>query len=135
MKAQEDLDKLVADKVFGMIECDKWEAVSFGSAGGWVLQKCCDHEDGKCYSSYTIDTMHGKIGGVPPFSTNMSWTKKVLDYLEGNAQIIDLDHEGCWQGGVVVANKWLTNDRNEEWVEGTFEEVICELALMVVDPK
>lgn len=136
MKSGPELDRLVAEKVFGMVECDDWEPISFGSAGGCFLEKLCHHDKGKCWPKQTVPNMNGEIGGCPKYSTDVSWARKVLKYLEDNAQMIELTHEdGEWSGGIANGSEWLSDDDNKAWVEGSFEYVVCKLALMFVKNK
>lgn len=59
-----ELDLLVAEAL-GLVPCDAWEPVNFGSAGGPGLMSCgCYHESGACYP--TVE--NGRAGGLPPFS-------------------------------------------------------------------
>lgn len=44
----------------GQTPCDKWKQVSYGRAGGTVLQKDCECDN--CYPSISIGSIHGRIG-------------------------------------------------------------------------
>lgn len=77
----EDLAREVAHVVMQMIPCDKWTPISFGAAGGMVLEKKCDHATDFCYSVRkvgNIQAKQGTIGGVPPFATSLSTAWNVV---------------------------------------------------------
>jgi len=67
LEAGEELDKLVASEVMNMFPCDKWEYMSLGTAGGPVFIKKCKHTN--CYPKQYIESIHGRIGGLPQFSS------------------------------------------------------------------
>jgi|GEM_PF-6805450 len=67
MKPGPELDKAVADKM-GMIPCEMWTPINFGSAGGPALEKNCVHGENACYPTNEVGSIQGNIGGVPAFS-------------------------------------------------------------------
>lgn len=138
MKAGKELDKEIAEKVFGMVECDKWQPISFGSAGGMMLQKACDHESGKCWPAHIVLNINGEVGGVPKYSTDPSWNAKVLEYLEDNSVIIELSYDAAqWSGRIAdgIRPSWISRN-GSEWCDcKSVEHVICLLALRLATTK
>ncbi len=58
--------------------CDAWVYSNLGSAGGPVLMNNgCSHK--KCYSKETVDSIHGKIGGCPEFSSDWSQGGPIIE--------------------------------------------------------
>ena len=58
--------------------CDAWVYSNLGSAGGPVLMNNgCSHK--KCYSKETVESIHGKIGGCPEFSSDWSQGGPIID--------------------------------------------------------
>lgn len=82
MTVERDIDKLVAEKLFGLVACDKWERVNFGSIGGPALMKQCDHPDGACYSIYEVSYFGTPFGGCPRYTSDYNETWKVYEWLE-----------------------------------------------------
>lgn len=68
MKAGEELDALVDDKVFGTIECDKWYTQRQTTGWGDMI-KDCDHA--RCRPR----------GSIPKYSTNIATAWTVLKVL------------------------------------------------------
>ena len=136
MEAGKELDRAIAESVFCMVECYAWEPVCFGSAGGWVLQKTCDHEDGKCWPSTTIPSFHGEVGGLPKYSTDPFQNRKVVEYLEDNNAIVEVSYDAAHWGGKIadgVKPLWIPDSSGRVWIEGkSFEQLICLLALRLV---
>lgn len=129
MKPGKELDKLIAEKVFGLVGCDGWEPISFGSAGGWMLKKVCGHDNNKCWPKQTLDAMNGEVGGAPKYSTMFSHTQTLLDHMLKNLpqQDIHVEHlEGFgWQ-----VSTCHEDDGWHGWVRGeTIEHAICLAAL------
>jgi hypothetical protein len=71
-------NEYIAQKIFGMIPCDGWHYMNFGSAGGAALMAHCGHKQGECYSTVTTGNMHGKIGGCPEYNKNWGWAKELV---------------------------------------------------------
>lgn len=49
MAAGPALDVAVAERVLGMVACDRWESINLGSAGGPAWISRCEHELRRCY--------------------------------------------------------------------------------------
>ena len=64
-----ELDAQIANKLFGLIPCYKWECINLGSAGGPALQSTCKH---KCYSTKEIKVLNETIGGPPKYSSDLN---------------------------------------------------------------
>jgi hypothetical protein len=132
MKPGYELDKLIAEKIFNMVECDGWTPVNYGSAGGFMLQKDCDHEANTCWPKQTAPHIHGQVGGCPRYSTDFIFTKEVLNKLlstipEQDIHIEHLESTG-WQVGTCFDYKFGW----EGWVRGkTIEHAICLAALLI----
>lgn len=81
-KAGPALDRLIAEKVMGLVPCEGWEPMNFGSAGGAALMKKCKHVDGKCYPTGKTGSVFGEYDGVPAFSRNRAVAAQVVDRME-----------------------------------------------------
>ena len=92
MEPGPDLDRLVAEKVLGLVPCDGWEPVNLGSAGGPALMKTCQHTPDSCHS--TKD--HYQVSGLPRFSTELAPAWRVWEYLRHSDRwcclVIDSDY-------------------------------------------
>lgn len=72
MQAGRELDALVAARIFGLVACDRWKDLNFGSSGGPALMKNCAHAEGACYPSMERGSLNGKFGGPARYSTDIS---------------------------------------------------------------
>lgn len=100
----EELAKEIAHKVMGLVPCDQWTYMNFGSAGGAALRKNCHHEN--CYPTQELGSILGKIGGIPDYLGNWNMTMKVRE------KIGDMDIEFVFDGCRVYT-----------WPEG--KQVVC----------
>ena len=75
-----ELDEEIASKLFGLVPCDKWKRMNLGSLGGPVLHnQGCPHGNGKrCYSIISFTSIHGKNGGCPEYSSNITLAWRVV---------------------------------------------------------
>ena len=89
IQPNDELDHLVAEKVMGRIPCDRWTEMNFGSAGGPVLRKNCDHEN--CYSTLEIGSIHGTIGGCPRYSSKIHLAWEVVKHLQSQGYDLMLE--------------------------------------------
>jgi hypothetical protein len=89
----------IAQKIMGLVPCDGWGYMNFGSAGGAALMKSCKHENDTCYSTETTGNMHGKIGGCPEYNKTWWACKELIDHLKKKFQV----HLTITQEGVSVA--------------------------------
>lgn len=62
------MDRAVAEAL-GLIACDDWEPINFGSAGGPALIKKCSHDE--CYPAQMLGSVMGPVGGCPRYSTDL----------------------------------------------------------------
>jgi len=92
------LDKWVANIVFHKEPCALWKLQNFGSAGGPVYLKQCQHEADSCYPSQPRATIHGLLGGVPRYSTEMGFAWQIVEKLtaEGTCPALINDDAGHW---------------------------------------
>lgn len=67
----DELNRYIAEKVINLIPCDDWQMANLGSAGGPVLMSNCKHPPGTCYPTKSLNTIHGKYSGAPPFTTSL----------------------------------------------------------------
>lgn len=82
-KAGPELDRLVAEKIMGLVPCQDWTRFNLGSAGGPALMKSCNHANGECYPSNELGTgFGGKVGGCPRYSTDWNTMKEVVEKLK-----------------------------------------------------
>ena len=77
--------------------CDAWVYSNLGSAGGPVLMNNgCSHK--KCYSKETVESIHGKIGGCPEFSSDWSQGGPIIEREKIDLEFIGpgrVFKEGC----------------------------------------
>ena len=91
MPAGREMNLLVADRVMGLVSCEGWKIVNLGSAGGAVLMADgCTHGRGECYSTVQVDSIHGTIGGCPPFSTDIAAAWEVVERLKNSTPLGDV---------------------------------------------
>lgn len=69
-----EIDALVAEKVMGLIPCDKWTPINLGSAGGPALLKNCQHDN--CYPATRLNDW---VGGCPEYSTDIAAAWQVVE--------------------------------------------------------
>ena len=92
-----EIDRLIAEKIFGVRPCKEWKKVSLGTAGGPALMhgdwtKSVKH-DYQCYPDIEeVQTMQGTLGGPARYTTDISaaW------------QLVDKMHERGF--GIVIAH-------------------------------
>lgn len=79
MMTKPEVNEYLARNLFGLVPCDKWEYINFGSGGGPALMAQCDHK-GKCWPTNTIGGgISGKtIGGCPEYSTSQTLAVDVI---------------------------------------------------------
>ncbi len=129
LTAGREMDALVAEKVMELHPCDKWTPINFGSAGGPMLRKNCEHEN--CYSVYERKVMLGIIGGPREYSTSIAAAAEVLEALRKKTCCLSLysDHEIIWEV------YWVPNRFDHKKVRLSTEEslplAICIAALKV----
>lgn len=129
MKPGLELDKLIAEKIFNMIECDEWEPTSLGSAGGLVLMKNCNHEN--CWPKHKGENIHGIIGGCPRYSTCPSTNKILLDRMLEQMPHKDIHIEHLDGYGWSVST-CFEDEGWSDWAQGeTLEHAICIAALLL----
>jgi hypothetical protein len=90
-EAGRELDALIAERVMGIVPCDKWRKTNLGSAGGPALMKDdgdCPHERDKCYSVITTASIYGVIGGPRKYSTDIKAAWKVVERLRTDGWLV-----------------------------------------------
>lgn len=92
LKAGRELDLLVAEKVMSLVPCDNWRPINFGSAGGPAFQKDCEHEN--CYPASERGSAHGRMGGCPQYSTNITLAWQVVEHLRKQGLEFTIDSRG-----------------------------------------
>lgn len=123
--ANRELDELVAEKVMGLIPCDQWTEFGLGSAGGDVLRKNCAHEN--CYSTREIHSVHGTIGGCPPYSTKIHAAWEVVRRLQARGYAFQLEANGEeWSASFPPAEKCSSDSA---------ERAICLAALKTLESQ
>jgi len=77
-----EIDRLIAEKIFGIRPCKEWKKVSLGSAGGPALM----HESGKlkhdyeCYPDIEeVPAVGGSIGGPARYTTDITTAWRLVD--------------------------------------------------------
>ena len=90
----EELDRACAHEVNGLVPCDRWKPINFGSAGGPALQKMCDHAPNTCYSSVETGSMLGRIGGVPPYASKLHAAFVLLEFVLDRGMTVSLQSSG-----------------------------------------
>jgi len=73
------LDKLVAERVLGMVPCQGWAPVYLGSAGGPAMMKGCAHPTDACYPAATTGGGSGHRAGPAPYSSSLSPAWRVVE--------------------------------------------------------
>ena len=92
LKAGRELDLLMAEKVLGLIACDKWTLINLGSAEGPAFKKNCEHEN--CYPASEQDSALGQMGGCPQLSTSIEAAWKVVEHMRRKGFEFALDSKG-----------------------------------------
>ena len=75
-----DIDTQIAEKVMGLIPCDKWKPASMGIAGGMVMMndhKVCRHKE--CYPS--VPDLQWPGNGPRPYSTDIKAAWDIVEKL------------------------------------------------------
>jgi len=143
LKVGEELDKLVATRVFGMVPCKAWEWENFGSAGGpaLVLNKC-EHYDSKtgwrfsrreCWPDVKRSKgMGGWLGGPPTFSDNMTIAWAIVEEMakRGFACNMSLNYPDhvAWAGFAKPNSTSVPGVVSE-----SMPEAICKAALKIIE--
>lgn len=74
-------------RFMGLVPCDGWKVVNFGSAGGPLLVgDNCPHKEGECYPTREVESMGGTFGGVPHYSTDIACAMQVFEKLRGSGE-------------------------------------------------
>ena len=91
-----ELDLLVAEQVMGLIPCDGWSRINFGSGGGPAVRKNCDHPNNTCYPIIENAGAFGVAGGCPRYSTESRAWVEIIDHMikEDGMWAIEYDSNG-----------------------------------------
>lgn len=79
-----EIDRLIAEKIFGIRPCKEWKKVSLGSAGGPVLihgdwMKEVKH-DYECYPDIEeVKALQGMLGGPARYTTDIAAAWQLVD--------------------------------------------------------
>lgn len=134
LDAGEELDKLVALEVMGMIPCNKWEYGNLGSFGGPFFRKNCEHVN--CYPSQHIDTINGRVGGCPQYSSRFLYALEVWQKLRETNKFCCLNIESDYSYIYVIKltkEDFSKNAKHEPCIIVEDENlcvVICKAALL-----
>lgn len=79
-----EIDRLIAERIFGVRPCKEWKLTNLGSAGGpvlihgdWMKQARHDYE---CYPDIDeVKTIHGMLGGPARYTTEIAAAWQVVD--------------------------------------------------------
>jgi hypothetical protein len=90
-----EIDRLIAERIFGIKPCKEWKQVSLGSAGGPVLMhgdwtNPVKH-DYECYPDIEeVPIMHGTLGGPAKYTTDIAAAWRLVDemYKRGFSTLI-----------------------------------------------
>jgi hypothetical protein len=136
-QSNRELDVLVAEKVMGLIPCDQWTEMNFGSAGGPALLKNCDHEN--CYSTLEIGSIHGTIGGCPHYSSKIHSAWEVVRRMQSSGYDLTLESGGggeewfaSFRPSVPAAGGDAANEGAARSSSGSAETAICLAAMKVM---
>ena len=130
--AGRELDGLVAERVMGLVPCDTWRQTNLGSAGGAVLMRDggCEHAKGTCYPRLEITgNIHGPIGGVPRFSTDIAAAMEVFEHLHRKGHMISVNASGEGNGYWCVVYPLRDGLVIETEYCDSLPEAICRAAL------
>jgi hypothetical protein len=132
LEAGPALDRLIAEKVMGLVGCPAWHYINFGSAGGPALMnEGCEH-DGNCYPAFS-DRRGEELTGPPHYSTDIKGAWAVVEKLVSLGLDVTLDREGpicevlVWKDAEPIA-KEITNSN-----PATPALAICLAAIRVAE--
>jgi hypothetical protein len=133
MEAGAELNALVAEKIFSLTPCDGWVPMNFGSAGGPALARRCDHAPDTCYSTRTLGSIRGRIGGAPPYSTDPGAAWLVVEALPGCCTKIIRENVAGVRYDVTI-NLDESHTRTFHAMAGTMPLAVCRCALLAARP-
>jgi hypothetical protein len=121
----------------GLIPCDQWTKMNFGSAGGPALLKNCDHEN--CYSTLEIGSIHGTIGGCPRYSSKINSAWEVVRRMQSSGYDLTLESGGggeewfaSFRPSVPAASRGAANEGDARSSSASAETAICLAAMKVM---
>lgn len=127
-----ELDAAIAERVTGLVPCDGWVRMNFGSAGGAALRKECEHENGACYPTVSVSNVQGNYDGVPPYSRKIESAMLVVEKMRERGYGWTLKaHDDSWRVDV-----YRLPDNGYDGLQSqasTLPESICRAALATVN--
>jgi len=81
-----EIDRLIAEQIFGIRPCNKWKQISLGGAGGPALihgdlDNPVQH-DYECYPDVQeVQTMQGELGGPAQYTTEIAAAWKLIEHM------------------------------------------------------
>lgn len=127
---QKQLDVDVAQKVMGLVPCDGWARMNFGSAGGPALRKECTHGDKECYPTATFGGAFGSYHGTPAYSTEIKLAVETVEKMRerGFGWTICTHKDGWFVRCFELPDEGL-QWRHSTVVSPTLPQAICKSAL------
>jgi hypothetical protein len=90
----DELNGYLAKRVMGLVPCDGWRLINFGAAGGPALLKECEHENGRCYAVSPVGSIHGRVGGVPEYATEIRAMRELIKCLNDRGLTVEVQWKG-----------------------------------------
>ena len=134
-----EIDRLIAERIFGVRPCKEWKKVSLGSAGGpalmhgdWMKPVKHDHE---CYPDIEeVQTMQGTIGGPARYTTDIAAAWQLVDKMHERGFGIVIAR-GAEDSKYEVEMKPAQSEYAKEEMSIAFTEATAQLAISLAALK